>query len=480
MQPPPPPNPAPPAVQADPAEALIRAEQAAAAKRLNEAMGICRDVLETHAEHPAALAMLGSILGHRGEMAESIRLLERAVAQNGQVAAWRNNLCSLYRMECRLEEAEREGRAALALAPGQPTLLLNLAKVFMDRGDDALAIPLFQDVLAREPFNAEAHLAIGQMLLARGEMRPGWAEYEWRNRLEQAKGMIPDMIRPEWNGMALPGATIMLIGDQGFGDTLQFARFIPQVAARCGHVALACGGELEGLLRPIPGVGSIFSRWQDAPPHQVWCRITSLGGIFEVGADNMPPAPYLSAAAEPRAAWAERLARDLPSGRRRVGIFWSGRPTHPNDRRRSLRLAQLAPLLALAGEVVDMVSLQKLVPDADRALLAAHPVLDLSAELTDFSVTAAILTNLDMLVTIDSGIAHLAGALGVPVTMLSPSPADWRWLNQGSDSVWYPSMHILRQPSVGQWTPVIEAAAARVAALAARPASDELGCAVPG
>ena len=468
MQPPPPPAPAAPAAQPDPAEALSRAEQAAAAKRMNEAMGICRDVLEAHPEHPAALAMLGSILGHRGDVAESIRLLERAVALNGQVPAWRNNLCSLYRMDCRLDDAEREGRAALALAPGQPTLTLNLAKVFMDRGDSATAIALFQDVLAREPHNAEAHLAIGQMLLARGEMRPGWAEYEWRNRLDQAKGMIPDMIRPEWNGMMLPEGTVMLIGDQGFGDTLQFARFIPMVAARVKHVALACGGELEALLAPIPGVGSTFTRWQDAPQHTAWCRITSLGGIFEVTPETLPNQPYVAAEPGLRTIWAEKLAQALPGGRKRIGIFWAGRSTHPNDRRRSLRLAQIAPILQAAHAAgIDVVSLQKQVPDGDRAALAATPtILDLSAELENFAITAAILSNLDMLVTIDSGICHLAGALGVSVTMMSPTPADWRWMNTGSATAWYPTMQILRQPPPGDWASVITEAAARVRALA--------------
>lgn len=461
MQPPPPQLPAVPATPIDATEALTRAEQAAQAKRSNEAMGICRDVLDAHPEHPGALALLGSLLGHRGEIAESIALLERACARNNQVPAWHNNLCSLYRMECRLDDAEREGRAALALAPNTPLLLLNLAKVYMDRGDIDIAMAMFMDVLAREPQHPEAHLAIGQMLLAKGEMQPGWAEYEWRNRLDQARGMIPDMIRPEWNGMNLPNGTIMLIGDQGFGDTLQFSRFIPAVAARCREVTLACGGELKSLIGRIPGVARSFTKWQDAPPHTVWCRLTSLGVLLNAAPGNIPTDPYVFANPDAVREWSARLSVLLPRRRPRVGLFWSGRPTHPNDRRRSLRLAQLAPLTDQSD--VDFVSVQKVVPDADRATMAAIPnMIDVSAALTDFGVTAAVLANLDLLVTVDSAVGHLAGALGRPVTLLSATPADWRWGLEGEHTGWYPTMRLLRQPSPGTWDRVIATAAQQV------------------
>jgi Tetratricopeptide repeat/Glycosyltransferase family 9 (heptosyltransferase) len=461
MQPPPPQLQAAPAAPLDPTEALTRAEQAAQAKRANEAMGICRDVLEAHPEHPGALALLGSLLGHKGEIAESIALLERACARNNNVPAWHNNLCSLYRMECRLDEAEKEGRAALALAPNTPLLLLNLAKVYMDRGDLDTATNMFMEVLAREPQHPEAHLAIGQMLLAKGDMQPGWAEYEWRNRLEQARGMIPDMIRPEWNGMNLPNGTIMLIGDQGFGDTLQFARFIPAVAARCKEVTLACGGELEALIGRLPGVSRSFTKWQDAPAHTVWCRLTSLGILLNATPETIPAAPYVSANTDAVGEWSARLSVLLPRRRPRVGLFWAGRPTHPNDRRRSLRLAQLAPLTE--QREVDFISIQKVVPDADRATMAAIPnMIDLSAALADFSTTAAVMANLDLLVTVDSAVGHLAGSLGRPVTMLSATPADWRWGLTGEATYWYPSMRILRQTTPGEWQQVIRMAADQV------------------
>jgi Tfp pilus assembly protein PilF len=436
-------------------ESLTRAEQCAQSKRMHEAMGICRDVLEAVPEQPAAMALLGSILGHQGEMGQAIDFLERACARNNQVSAWHNNLCSLYRMDCRLDEAETAGRAALALAPGQAPLLLNLGKVHMDRNDWDQAIGCFLDVLARDAQNAEAHLAIGQILLSRGELQPGWLEYEWRNRLDAARGMIPDMVRPEWNGMPLPNGTVMLIGDQGYGDTLQFARYIPQVAQRCREVVMACGAELESLLSRQPGVVRTFNRWQDAPEHTVWCRLSSLGGIFSPNLDSIPVSPaYITADPAEVANWAERLDGLLPRRRLRVGLFWAGRPTHPNDRRRSLRLAQLAPLTSQGD--IDFISLQKQMPPQDAATVAALPNLrDVGPQLENFSTTAAVLANLDLLVTVDSAVAHLAGALGRPVCVLIGAPADWRWMHGRDDTPWYPSMRLVRQPSPGVWGPAI-------------------------
>jgi Flp pilus assembly protein TadD len=449
--------------QPDPiATSLARAEQAAQAKRMNEAIGICRDVLEQQPNNAAAMALLGSVLAHRNEMADAIALLEKACALRADIPAWHNNLSSLYRMDWRLDEAVAHGQMAVRQAPNNPAIRLNLAKALMDRGDRWEAVSGFLDVLSREPQNAEAHLAIGQILMSHGETRPGWREYEWRNRLEAAKGTLPDMVRPEWNGMALPGGTIMLIGDQGFGDTLMFARYIPLVARLCDKVVLACGSELEALLGAIPGVAATFTRWQDAPAHAVWCRLTSLGGVFDTTLDTIPgPNPYIHA--DPRLAFEMKAVLDaaFPSARRRVGLFWSGRPTHPNDRRRSLTLSQLAAITSVPE--IDFVSIQKQVPPADAATLAAAPnILDLSARLTDFSATAAVIANLDLLISVDSAVVHLAGAMGRPVWMLTGKPADWRWLHDQDHSPWYPTLHLARQPTPGDWDTAIAAVAARL------------------
>jgi len=196
----------------------------------------------------------------------------------------------------------------------------------------------------------------------------------------------------------------------------------------------------------------------------VWCRLSSLGGIFATTPDTIPgPPPYLHADPARSAAVAAAFTARFPVRKPRIGLFWSGRPTHPNDRRRSLRLAQLTPITEL--KKFDFISLQKQVPEADAARLAAAPnILDLAADLpafalTDFAATAAIIANLDLLISVDSAVVHLAGALGKPVIMLTGTPADWRWMLDRADSPWYPSLSIVRQPTPGDWTSVISGVA---------------------
>jgi hypothetical protein len=356
----------------------------------------------------------------------------------------------------------------MELVPDNTGLMLALGKLQSDRGDLPAAIHTLLDVLAREPSNAEAHLAIGQIQLMQGDTRSGWLEYEWRNQLELARGTLPDMRRPQWNGMALPDDAILLIGDQGYGDTLQFARFIPRVAERCGRVLLGCTPDLAPLLSRIPGVAECFVTWKEIPPHTVYCRLSSVPALLNIDMDELPgPTPYIRPDAESVAAWGKRLDERLGGRQRRprVGIAWAGRPSHPNDRRRSLRLDQLAPITALEG--VTLISLQKQVPARDAAALAAMPhILDVTAELTDYAATAALIANLDLVVTIDTSVAHLAGAIGQPAWIMLARPSDWRWLLDRSDSPWYPSVRLFRQPQPGDWSSCIAATAEALAAFA--------------
>ena len=467
--------PEPEAAKPDPAaaaqEAVRRAEAAMKARHLGEAVGICQDVLEALPGYPPALALLGSILGHQGEAERAIDLLRRACAGYDRNASWFNNLATLCRVACRLDEALAAAERAMALAPGQPGIVLNLAKVRLDRGEHDAALGGLLDVLAREPENAEAHLALGQILLMRGDTHAGWYRSEWRNRLEQARGTLPPMPRPQWNGMRLPGSPMLLVGDQGFGDTIQFARLIPRVAERVGKVYLGAAPELEALLRPIPGVAGCYHRWQDIPAHSVYCRLSSVPALTAFSLAELPgKMPYLAADTALVETWRGRLDERIGPRRPRVGLVWAGRTTHPNDRRRSLRLGQLAPILAQRG--VSFVSLQRPVPPRDAAEFAAMPhIIDLAAELTDFSVTAAIMANLDLVITVDSSVAHLAGALGRPGWVLMPRPADWRWLAEGTESAWYPSLRLFRQPAPGDWAPAIATAAWSLSRLAQPPAT---------
>jgi hypothetical protein len=210
------------------------------------------------------------------------------------------------------------------------------------------------------------------------------------------------------------------------------------------------------LLRDIPGVTQFCHRWTDVPGHAAHCRLSSLPYLFNTMPDTIPaPVPYMKADPERIAWWRERLELQLPAGVRRIGLAWTGRPTHPNDKRRSMPLESLLPL-ASAGPAA-FVSLQKPMPARDLPFISQFASMtDLSEELTNFGETAALIENLDMIVTVDTSMGHLAGALGKPVWIMIPKAADWRWMLDRSDTPWYPSARLFRQDKPGAWTPVIE------------------------
>jgi Flp pilus assembly protein TadD len=449
-------------------EQLVRAEQAMAAKRFHEAIGICQDVLEGNADYPPALALLGAMLGHRGELARGTTLLERAIAKQPNVPAWHSNLSGLYRVQYRTKEAVAVAREAVRLKPDSARFLVNLGKALVDNEEREAALGAFLAALGREADNPEAHLAIGQVLLARGEMTPGWLEYEWRNQLEMAKGMLPKMVAAQWNGMMLPKDRLLLVGDQGYGDTLQFCRFVPMAAARCQEVVVGCSPDLAVLLGKLPGIAKTYSRWNEIPPHKAYCLMSSLPGLFGIQPDTIPArVPYLSPPAEHVKAWAERFAQQTPPGQRRIGVAWSGRPTHPNDRRRSMRITDLAPIGRAEG--VTFVSLMQKVRPQDAGDLGTLPgLVDISDGLTDFAQTAAAIANLDLVITIDTAVGHLAGALGRPAWIMLANPSDWRWMLDRADSPWYPTVRLFRQPTPGDWASVVNAVAQELAA-SARP-----------
>jgi hypothetical protein len=255
---------------------------------------------------------------------------------------------------------------------------------------------------------------MAQNLLATGQFEPGWMEYEWRNLTEAGKATMPEMTSAPWNGMKIPTGRLLLVGDQGYGDTIQFARYIPMAAERCQELILGCSAELGSLLANMPGVSQYCHNWADVPGHAAHCRLSSLPYLFHTRLDTIPSKiPYLEADPARIAHWRQRLAATLPAGVKRIGLAWSGRPTHPNDRRRSMPLARLAALAEVGPAA--FVCLQKPVPARDLETLPQFPgMTDLSEDLTDFGEAAAAIENLDLIVTVDTAIAHLAGALDKP------------------------------------------------------------------
>jgi Flp pilus assembly protein TadD len=434
--------------------------------RFLEARQTCSEALGRFPDHPLLFRLLGIAAARSGEIDDAIDWLERALRFEGAPADCRTQLAQLYRHAGRLEDAIAAGRAAAAALPRSPGPPLALGLVAIERGELDEAAQWFLRAITLDPDFAAAHLELGHLLLLRGEFGAGWREAEWRYRVELGRDKVPKFPAPQWNGMRLPRGRILLIGDQGYGDTIQFARFIPAVAERCREVIVGCSAELSKLVATVPGAAKILTRWEELPAFDVHCTLSSLPGILGVELASVPAeTPYLRLEPASVRRWAERLDAALAPGKLRVGLVWAGRPTHPNDRRRSARWQDVAPLAALPG--VTLVSLQKEVPVVDRAAFAASAgVTDVSPYLSDFVETAGAVESLDLVVTVDTSVAHLAGALGKPVWVLLPGVPDWRWLLDREDSPWYPTMRLFRQLGSSGWGSVVSRVAEELSAVA--------------
>jgi hypothetical protein len=294
----------------------------------------------------------------------------------------------------------------------------------------------------------------------RGEMAEGWEQYEWRYRLPWVEPFMPATAKPHWAGQPITDSTLLLVADQGIGDVVQFSRYLPWAAALCPNLAVHCIAPVLPLLRQIaPPSARLFLSWDECPPYSAFCPFSGLPRLHGTRIDTIPGGvAYLQADRARAARWRERLDALAPRGYRRIGLVWAGRPDHKNDSNRSATLADLAPLAALPG--VALVALQK----GQRAEQAGQyfgraPLINLGAEVVGLDDAMAVLATLDLLVTVDTSLAHLAGAMGRPVWILLPYSPDWRWLLNRSDSPWYPTARLFRQTAPRQWKDVAEAIA---------------------
>jgi Tfp pilus assembly protein PilF len=454
---------APPSAAERVARLLARATEHEQAGRLDAAESALGEILAEAPEHPDALHMAGIVAFKAGRIAEAAALMERAIAADGTIALYHRNLCEVYRVQGRTEEALDAGCRAVRLAPHDPHAHHNLAVTHYHRLELDAAIACAERALALDPDFAGAHFGIAEALLLRGDFAPGWEQYEWRFKLAAAPRLMPPTDRPQWNGAPLAG-TLLLIADQGYGDVIQFSRYIAWAAARCPDIAVACSAEIRPVLAQQPGIRMMFDHWDKRPDFIAFCPLSGLPRLARTRLDTIPAdIPYLRADPCKRALWAARLAALVPRGYRRIGLVWAGRPTHANDRNRSMALAALAPLAGLPR--LALVALQKGEGQAQIGRYWGRaPLVNLGPQIADYADTMAILDNLDLVVTVDTSVAHLAGAMGKPVWIMLPFAPDWRWLLGRADSPWYPSARLFRQPAPGRWDRVAAAVAAALAA----------------
>ena len=439
------------------------------AGRLDQAEAILRLIIGEVSDHHPALHLLGIVAFKRGQVAESARLMERSIALAPMQPLYHRNICEIYRVAGRFDEALGAGRRAAALAPDDVHCFHNLGVLHYHRLELDEAIAAGERAIALDPDFAGAHFGIAEASLLRGDFARGWEEYEWRTKLASAPPLLPPTDRMQWDGAPLPdGRTLLLIADQGYGDVIQFARYVPWAAARCPNLAIACSSELHSLIRQQPGVQTLFDHWERAPDFAAYCPLSSLPRLADTRLDTIPTEiPYARADPALTAVWAERLAALLPRGARRIGIVWAGRPTHHNDRNRSTALSMFRALTEIPG--IAFVSLQKGPSQAQIGGYWGHaPLINLGPEIRDFGDTMAVLECLERVISVDTSVAHLTGAMGKAAWVLLPYAPDWRWLLDRSDSPWYPALRLFRQGPDRRWEPVIEAVAQALASAPAR------------
>ena len=352
---------------------------------------------------------------------------------------------------------------ALKLDPQHQRALANRVSLILGQRRVPEAIAAAEDALRVHPEDPDLHWRLGAALLLAGDWERGWAESEWRTRATGYESTSPAADRPQWRGESLAGRTIFLYPEQGFGDTIQFLRFVPEVARRAQSVFLLMWPELEPLVAgALPANCRTVAPGAKLPAFDVQCALMSVPGILGTTPETIPgEVPYLHAAPAAVQAWRERL----DAGTFNVGICWAGNARQYNDRDRSTTLAALRGL-ATPGCRFYTLQTQKR-PRDEETLAAWKDVVDTGAELRDFADTAALMGALDLVITVDTSVAHLAGALGRPVWILLSYAADWRYLLERADSPWYPTARLYRQAKPGRWPPVIQRAQADLAALAA-------------
>jgi hypothetical protein len=431
--------------------------------RLDDAKRLLDRILGAAPGQGDALHLAGIVTFRQGDIANALDLMERSLRHGIDTPLYLRNICEVYRAMGRLDEALNAARRATVLAPADPLCLHNQAVIHYHRLELDAALDCAGRALRIDPGLPGAHFVRAEALLLRGEWMEGWEEYEWRFRIGGAAPLMPPTGKPQWDGGALRNGTLLLIADQGFGDVIQFARYIPWAAERCRDIAIASSFEVRPLLRQIAPAARQFVRWEDAPDFAAYCPLSGLPRLAGTRIDSVPaPIPYLRADPARSARWAERLDGLVPRGFHRVGVIWAGRPTHNNDRNRSALRADFRPLTNVSG--VALLALQK-GPKTDQAgaYFGRAPLINIGAEIEDYDDTMAILDNLDLLVTVDTSVAHLAGAMGRPVCIMLPRAPDWRWLLDRADTPWYPTVRLFRQQTLRRWDDVAEAVAADLA-----------------
>ncbi len=437
----------------DPQTLLNRASALLSMRRPQDALGNLDAVLASQPRNGAALLNRGVARAELGRHAEALDDFNAAIA----IAPF--NATTLYNRGNTLlqlgkpVEALADFDRVVSAMPDHRLAWNNRGRALemLNRHDDAAAS--FGKAIALDKDYADAHFNLSLTLLALGKLEQGFAEYEWRWKRSGVTDRRRDYRRPLWLGDIPPARkTILLHAEQGLGDTIQFARYAPMLAKSGARVILEVQPELKALLGNLPGIASCHGRGQPLPAYDLQCPLGSLPLALKTTAADVPaPIPYVTADAARIDKW-RPVIEALPG--KRVALTWAGHARHVNDANRSVALAALEPLLAQDG--VSFVSVQQELRANDAEILARHAnVTHLGGQFADMADTAAVMALVDLVIAVDTSVAHLAAAMGRPTWVLLPFTPDWRWTLTGEHSPWYPQARLFRQPAIGDWASVV-------------------------
>lgn len=429
--------------------------------RHEASLASCDAALIIKPDFVEALINRGNALARLKRPQEALDSFEQVLRIQPDFVEVINNCGNVLKQLQRFEPALQRYDQALKIRPDYAEAAFNRGVTLAELLRAREAAASYERALQIYPHYVQAHYNLAFTWLQLGQFARGWQEYEWRWQESLQVRKKPNFTQPLWLGKpSLKGKTILLHAEGGLGDTLQFCRYASLVAARGARVLLQVQAPLVKLLATLDGAHRVIAQGARLPAFDTHCALMSLPLAFGTRLNTIPAAlPYLYSDPARVAVWRKRLdaavnkSQAPRSRRRRIGLVWSGNPAHRNDGNRSLALAEVLPLLDQRAE---WVSLQRDVRESDAPLLAQHPSLHhFGARLKDFADTAALIELMDLVISVDTSVAHLAGAMGKPLWLLLPFNPDWRWLLRRRDSPWYPSARLFRQSAIGDWASVI-------------------------
>ncbi|HXX03701.1 MAG TPA: tetratricopeptide repeat-containing glycosyltransferase family protein, partial [Xanthobacteraceae bacterium] len=434
--------------------------------RFDEALAGFERALAGDANDIVALIHRGNALIKLKRPAEALASYDRALAIDPDHAIALTDRGVALTLLDRFEEALALHERALRVDPDLVGAHINRGNTLVGLTRMKEALDSYAEAIAREPGNVEANFNAAITRLCSGDFEEGWKQYEYRWKKKDVIWRPSEYAQPVWRGERdLRGKTVCLLAEQGLGDTIQFMRYAPMVADLGARVILGVQRPLTALAATVPGISVVYSDGDALPDFDLHCALLSLPLAFATELATIPAnIPYVRPYQERIAVWRPRFP---DNGRLRIGLCWAGNPDHLNDRNRSMPLERLIKMLSMPG--LDLVSVQKVVSEADAAILRDYGVVQLGQQFADFSDTAAVVAMLDLLITVDTSVAHLAGAMGKAVALLLPLSPDWRWLLGRTDSPWYPTMRLFRQTAIGDWEDPLERLRCELEEVARRP-----------